>query len=175
MATWKIDASHSEITFKVKHLVISTVSGKFNEFDATVEAEKDDFSDAQVSFSAKIDSISTGNEQRDGHLKSADFFDAAGHPELTFKSTALKQVSGSDYELTGDLTIRGTTKPVTLKAEFGGIQNDFYGNTVAGFELTGKINRQDFGLTWSAVTEAGGVVVSDDVKLAVNVELIKQK
>jgi len=175
MATWKIDASHSEITFKVKHLVISTVSGKFNEFDATVEAEKDDFSDAQVSFSAKIDSISTGNEQRDGHLKSADFFDAAGHPELTFKSTALKQVSGSDYELTGDLTIRGTTKPVTLKAEFGGIQNDFYGNTVAGFELTGKINRQEFGLTWSAVTEAGGVVVSDDVKLAVNVELIKQK
>ncbi len=175
MATWKIDASHSEITFKVKHLVISTVSGKFNEFDATVEAEKDDFSDAQVSFSAKIDSISTGNEQRDGHLKSADFFDAAGHPELTFKSTALKQVSGSDYELTGDLTIRGTTKPVTLKAEFGGIQNDFYGNTVAGFELTGKINRQDFGLTWSAVTEAGGVVVSDEVKLAVNVELIKQK
>ncbi|MBU7576773.1 MAG: YceI family protein [Flavihumibacter sp.] len=175
MATWKIDASHSEITFKVKHLVISTVSGKFNEFDATVEAEKDDFSDAQVSFSAKIDSISTGNEQRDGHLKSADFFDAAGHPELSFKSTALKQVSGSDYELTGDLTIRGTTKPVTLKAEFGGIQNDFYGNTVAGFELTGKINRQDFGLTWSAVTEAGGVVVSDEVKLAVNVELIKQK
>jgi polyisoprenoid-binding protein YceI len=175
MATWKIDASHSEITFKVKHLVISTVSGKFNEFDATVEAEKDDFSDAQVSFSAKIDSISTGNEQRDGHLKSADFFDAAGHPELSFKSTALKQVSGSDYELTGDLTIRGTTKPVTLKAEFGGIQNDFYGNTVAGFELTGKINRQEFGLTWSAVTEAGGVVVSDEVKLAVNVELIKQK
>ena len=175
MATWKIDASHSEITFKVKHLVISTVSGKFTEFDATVEAEKDDFSDAQVSFSAKIDSISTGNEQRDGHLKSADFFDAAGHPELSFKSTALKQVSGSDYELTGDLTIRGTTKPVTLKAEFGGIQNDFYGNTVAGFELTGKINRQDFGLTWSAVTEAGGVVVSDEVKLAVNVELIKQK
>jgi polyisoprenoid-binding protein YceI len=175
MATWKIDASHSEITFKVKHLVISTVSGKFNEFDATVEAEKDDFSDAQVSFSAKIDSISTGNEQRDGHLKSADFFDAAGHPELSFKSTALKHISGSDYELTGDLTIRGTTKPVTLKAEFGGIQNDFYGNTVAGFELTGKINRQEFGLTWSAVTEAGGVVVSDDVKLAVNVELIKQK
>jgi polyisoprenoid-binding protein YceI len=175
MATWKIDASHSEITFKVKHLVISTVSGKFNEFDATVEAEKDDFSDAQVSFSAKIDSITTGNEQRDGHLKSADFFDAAGHPELTFKSTSMKHISGADYELTGDLTIRGTTKPVTLKTEFGGIQNDFYGNTVAGFELTGKINRQEFGLTWSAVTEAGGIVVSDDVKLAVNVELIKQK
>ncbi len=175
MATWKIDASHSEITFKVKHLVISTVSGKFTDFDATVIADKEDFSDAEVSFSAKIESITTGNEQRDGHLKSADFFDAANHPELSFKSTSIKQVSGSDYELNGDLTIRGTTKPITLKAEFGGIQQDFYGNTVAGFELAGKINRQEYGLTWSAVTEAGGVVVSDDVRIAVNVELIKQK
>lgn len=175
MATWKIDASHSEITFKVKHLVISTVSGKFTDFDATVIADKEDFSDAEVTFSAKIESITTGNEQRDGHLKSADFFDAANHPELSFKSTSIKQLSGSDYELNGDLTIRGTTKPITLKAEFGGIQQDFYGNTVAGFELAGKINRQEYGLTWSAVTEAGGVVVSDDVRIAVNVELIKQK
>lgn len=175
MATWKIDASHSEITFKVKHLVISTVSGKFTDFDATVIADKEDFSDAEVTFSAKIESITTGNDQRDGHLKSADFFDAANHPELSFKSTSIKQLSGSDYELNGDLTIRGTTKPITLKAEFGGIQQDFYGNTVAGFELAGKINRQEYGLTWSAVTEAGGVVVSDDVRIAVNVELIKQK
>jgi polyisoprenoid-binding protein YceI len=175
MATWKIDPSHSEITFKVKHLVISTVSGKFTEFEGSLDAEKEDFSDAKIQFSAKIDSITTGSEQRDGHLKSADFFDAAGHPEMTFSSSSLKHISGSDYELTGDLTIRGTTKPVKLKVEFGGTQDDFYGNTVAGFELTGKINRQEFGLTWSAVTEAGGVVVSDDVKLAVNVELIKQK
>lgn len=174
MANWKIDPSHSEITFKVKHLVISTVSGKFSEFEGTVTADKEDFSDAKVQFSAKIDSISTGNEQRDGHLKSPDFFDAASHPEMTFQSTSITSKGGSDYELKGDLTIRGTTKPVTLQVEFGGIQNDFYGNTVAGFELTGKINRQDFGLTWSAVTEAGGVVVSDEVKLAINVELIKQ-
>lgn len=175
MATWKIDPSHSEITFKVKHLVISTVSGKFQEFEGEVEASADDFSDAKIKFSAQIDSITTGNEQRDGHLKSGDFFDAAGHPALTFQSTSLKKKAGSDYELTGDLTIRGTTRPVTMQVEFGGTQQDFYGNTVAGFELTGKINRQEFGLTWSAVTEAGGVVVSDDVKLAVNVELIKQK
>ncbi|KYP13232.1 YceI family protein [Flavihumibacter sp. CACIAM 22H1] len=174
MATWKIDPSHSEITFKVKHLVISTVSGKFTEFEGSLEAEQQDFSDAKIQFSAKIDSITTGNEQRDGHLKSPDFFDAAGHPAMTFRSTSLSPISGSDYTLTGDLTIRGTTKPVTLKAEFGGTQVDFYGNTVAGFELTGKINRQDFGLTWAAVTEAGGVVVSDEVKLAINVELIKQ-
>ncbi len=174
MATWNIDPHHSEIAFRVKHLVISTVSGKFTGFEGTVEAEKEDFSDAKVKFSAAVDSITTGNEQRDGHLKSSDFFDAAGHPKLEFVSSSLQPKGGSDYVLKGDLTIRGTTKPVELAAEFGGIQKDFYGNTVAGFELSGKINRQDFGLTWSAVTEAGGVVVSDEVKLAINVELIKK-
>jgi len=175
MATWKIDTAHSEIGFKVKHLVISTVSGKFQEFDGQVESSKDDFSDAVISFTANVNSITTGNEQRDGHLKSADFFDAASHPELSFKSTSVTKKSDTDYEITGDLTIRGITKPITLKAEFGGTQTDFSGNTVAGFEISGKINRQDYGLKWSAVTEAGGVVVSDDVKLAVNVEVIKQK
>lgn len=174
MANWQIDPSHSEITFKVKHLVISTVSGKFNSFEGTVVSEKDDFSDAKISFSADIDSITTGNEQRDGHLKSADFFDAATHPKLSFVSTGIVCKSGSDFDVTGDLTIRGVTRQVTLDVDFGGTQGDFYGNTVAGFELNGKINRQDFGLTWSAVTEAGGIVVSDDVKLHMNVELIKK-
>jgi polyisoprenoid-binding protein YceI len=174
MATWQIDPSHSEVTFKVKHLVVSSVSGRFNSFEGTVEAEKDDFSDAKISFSADIDSISTGNDQRDGHLKSADFFDAAGHPKLTFVSKAIVCKSGSDFDVTGDLTIRGVTKPVTLDVDFGGTHGDFYGNTVAGFELNGKINRQEFGLTWSAVTEAGGIVVSDDVKLHMNVELHKK-
>lgn len=174
MATWQIDPTHSEITFKVKHLVISTVSGKFTSFEGSAESEKDDFSDAKISFSADVDSITTGNEQRDGHLKSPDFFDAAGHPKLSFVSTSFEHKSGTDYVLKGDLTIRGTTKPVALSAEFGGMQNDFYGNTVAGFELNGKINRQDFGLAWSAVTEAGGIVVSDEVKLHINVELHKK-
>lgn len=174
MATWTIDTNHSEITFKVKHLVISTVSGKFKKFEGTVESSKEDFSDAKIKFSADIDSIDTGNEQRDGHLKSADFFDAGSHPKLTFVSTGVTKKGDSDYQVKGDLTIRGTTHPVVLDAEFGGLQKDFYGNTVAGFEMSGKLNRQDFGLHWSAVTETGGIVVANDVKLFLNVELIKK-
>lgn len=174
MSTWTIDNSHSEVGFKVKHLVISSVTGKFKTFEGTIESDKEDFTDARAKFSAEISSVDTGNEQRDGHLKSADFFDAANHPKLTFESTAVKNEGGGDYTLLGNLTLRGVTKPVELDVEFGGIQKDFYGNTVAGFEISGKINRQDFGLTWSAVTEAGGLVVSDEVKLHINVELIKK-
>lgn len=172
MATWTIDPAHSEVGFKVKHLVISTVSGQFKSFEGTVQSEKEDFTDAKIKFSADIDSISTGNEQRDGHLKSPDFFDAENHPKLSFESTSIK-ADGSDYKVEGNLTLRGVTKPVTLDVEFGGIQNDMYGRTVAGFEITGKIKRLEYGLQWNAVTEAGGVVVSDDVKLAINVELVK--
>lgn len=174
MAKWVIDAAHSEVGFKVKHLVISTVSGKFTSFEGSLDSEKEDFSDAAISFSAEIDSIHTGNEQRDGHLKSADFFDAANHPKISFVSTQLVSKGGSDYTLKGNLTLKSVTKPVELNVEFGGIQKDFYANTVAGFEISGKINRQDFGLTWSAVTEAGGIVVSDEVKLLINAELIKK-
>jgi polyisoprenoid-binding protein YceI len=174
MATWTIDTNHSEITFKVKHLVISTVSGKFNKFEGTVVSDKEDFSDARIKFSADIDSIDTGNEQRNGHLKSADFFDAGTHPKITFVSTRVTKKGGSDYQVEGNLTIRGTSKPVVLQAEFGGIQKDFYNNTVAGFELTGKINRKEFGLHWHAITEAGGIVVADEVKLILNVEVIQK-
>lgn len=173
MATWTLDANHSEVTFKVKHLVISSVSGKFKTFEGTVEAENEDFSDARISFSADVASIDTGNEQRDGHLQSPDFFDAASYPKITFVSTGIT-AKGSDFVVKGDLTVHGTTKPIELQAEFGGIQKDFYGNTVAGFEITGKINRKEFGLTWHGVTEAGSVVVSEDVKLAINAELIKK-
>jgi polyisoprenoid-binding protein YceI len=173
MAIWTLDPAHSEVTFKVKHLVISSVTGKFKSFEGTVESEKEDFTDARIRFSADVTSIDTGSEQRDGHLQSADFFDAASHSKITFVSTGITK-KGSDYLVQGDLTIRGTTKPVELHAEFGGIQKDFYGNTVAGFEITGKINRKDFGLHWSAVTETGGIVVSDDVRLAVNAEIVKK-
>lgn len=173
MATWTIDTAHTEIGFKVKHLVVSTVSGKFTSFEGKLEGEKEDFSDAKISFTADVDSIHTGNEQRDGHLKSADFFDAAGHPKLTFTSTAIEK-DGNDYKITGDLTIRETTKSIVLDAEFGGIEKSLYGQIVAGFEVTTKINRQDFGLKWGAVTEAGGLVVANDVKIIANVELIKQ-
>ncbi|MFD1144285.1 YceI family protein [Larkinella insperata] len=170
---WTLDPTHSEIQFKVRHLMVSNVTGKFNSFEGKVETTGDDFSNASVSFSADIDSITTGNEQRDGHLKSADFFDAENHPKLTFQSTDVKKVSDDEYEIKGDLTIRGITKPVTLKAEYGGQMGDFYGNTKAGFELSGTIKRKEFGLTWDAVTEAGGVVVSDDVKLLLNVQVAR--
>lgn len=173
MATWTIDAMHSEIGFKVKHLVISTVSGKFKTFEGTVEAEKEDFSDAKISFTAATDSVDTGVEQRDGHLKSADFFDAEQFPQLRFVSTAVEK-NGSDYQLTGDLTIKNVTQSVTLNVEHGGVGPNMYGQTVAGFEVTGKINRKEFGLGWGAVTEAGGIVVSDDVKIVANVELVKE-
>jgi|SRR6218665_324651 len=173
MATWTIDPAHSEIGFKVKHLVISTVSGKFNAFEGKLEGDIENLTNVKISFSADIDSIHTGNEQRDGHLKSGDFFDAAAHPKMTFESTSVEK-KGDDYKVTGNLTLKGITKPATLNVEFGGVEKSLYGQTVAGFEVTGKINRQDYGLTWSAVTEAGGVVVGDEVKLAANLELIKQ-
>lgn len=174
MATYKIDEMHSDITFKVKHLMISTVTGSFANFDASLEAEQEDFSDARISFSADITSITTGNDQRDGHLKGEDFFDAAKFPTLNFSSTSFKKIDGSDYELTGDLTIKGVTKSVTLAVEYGGTMTDFYGQFKAGFDISGKISRSEFGLTWSAVTEAGGVVVSDDVKLNLSIQMIKQ-
>ena len=173
MSTYKIDAAHSDITFKVKHMMITNVSGSFTKFDATMESEAADFSDAKISFDADVDSITTNNEQRDGHLKSDDFFAAEKFPKLSFVSKSLAK-KGDDYVLTGDLTLRGTTKTIELAVEFGGTMTDPYGQVKSGFEINGKINRKDFGLTWGAVTEAGGVVVSDEVKLHMNVQMIKQ-
>ena len=169
---WIVDTAHSEITFKVRHLVISTVTGKFNAFDAVLESENDNFDDAQVRFEADINSIDTGNEDRDNHLKSDDFFDAAQFPKLSFRSTSFTKKGDGEYKLTGDLTIRGNTKTVELDAEYGGTVVDPYGNTKAGFEVTGKINRKEFGLKWNGVTEAGSIVVSDDVKLSLNVQFV---
>ena len=173
LTKWTIDPTHSEITFKVKHLVISTVTGKFQEFDATIESDNEDFEDANITFEANINSIETGNEDRDNHLKSEDFFNASEFPKMTFKSTSFKKVGDGEYKLIGDLTIRGNTKQVELDAEYGGTVIDPYGQTKAGFEVTGKINRKEFGLTWSVVTEAGSVVVSDEVKLNLNVQFTK--
>ena len=128
------------------------------------------FENAKVRFSAEINSIDTNQEQRDEHLKGADFFDAAQFPQLTFESTSFEKVSGNDYKLTGNLTIHGVTKPTTFDVEYGGNAGDFYGNVKAGFEVTGKINRKDFGLEWSGITEAGSIVVSDEVKLTASVQ-----
>ncbi len=173
LTKWTLDPTHSEISFKVKHLVISTVTGNFTSFDAGIESDNEDFEDAKITFEADINSINTGNEDRDNHLKSDDFFSAAEHPKLTFESTSFKKVGDGEYKLIGDLTIRGNTKTVELDAEYGGTVEDPYGNTKAGFDVTGKINRKEFGLTWSAVTEAGSVVVSDEVKLNLNVQFIR--
>jgi len=174
MSTFKIDAAHSEITFKVKHLMITNVTGNFTKFDATMEASAADFSDAVITFEADVNSISTNNADRDGHLKSDDFFSAEKFPTLSFKSTSFTHKSGSDFVLAGDLTIRDVTKPVEFAVEYGGTATDPYGQVKSGFEIVGKINRSEFGLTWTAVTEAGGIMVSDEVKLQLSVQMIKQ-
>ncbi len=177
MATtkWAVDPMHSEVQFKVKHLMITTVTGYFQKFNVEAETEDDKFTSAtSVTFTADVDSISTNNEQRDTHLKSPDFFDAANHSQIQFSGTKYEHAGGDDYKLHGELTIRGIAKPVTVNVEFGGIVVDPYGQTKAGFTVTGKINRKDFGLTWSAVTEAGSVVVSDEIKLQAEIQLVKQ-
>lgn len=171
---WAIDPTHSEVHFKVKHLVISTVTGSFKTFSGDAAFDNDNLENAKINFTIDPASIDTNQEQRDGHLKSADFFDVANHPAITFKSTSLKHIKGDNYKLTGDLTVRGVTKPVEIDAEYGGIAKDGYGNTKMGFEVTGVIHRKDFGLTWNSVTEAGGVVVGEDIKLSANIQLVQQ-
>jgi polyisoprenoid-binding protein YceI len=173
MTQYKLDISHSDVTFKVKHLMISNVTGTFSEFDASFSSESEDFTDAKIQFEASIDSISTKNNQRDEHLKSADFFDAANHPKLTFVSESMTKNSDNSYKLSGDLSIRGTSKKIVLDVEYLGNMTDFYGNEKYGFEIHGKINRKEYGLTWDGITEAGGVVVSDEVKLIINAQFQK--
>lgn len=174
MTTYKIDPAHSDVMFKVKHLMISTATGVFKKFDGTLEIDEEDFVNAKVTFEADIDSVDTKNEQRDEHLKGEDFFSAEQFPKMTFTSTEIQKTGDNEYALTGDLTIRDVTKPVELKVEYNGSTKDPWGYERMGFEVSGKINRKDYGLKWSAVTEAGGLVVADDVKLAMNVEMVKQ-
>lgn len=174
LTKWTIDTAHSEINFKVKHLVISTVTGKFKDFNATLETDNEDFEDADIYFEADINSIDTNNADRDNHLKSNDFFHADEHPKLTFESTSFKHLGEDQYKLLGNLTIRGNTKPVELDAVYGGTVKDPYGNTKAGFEVTGTINRKEFGLKWNGVTEAGNLVVSEEVKLDLNIQFTEE-
>lgn len=174
MAIWKIDASHSDVEFKVKHLMISSVTGYFGKYEGTAESSSDDFTDAKISFEADVNSISTKNEQRDQHLQAEDFFHAAQYPKLSFVSTGVKKVDDENYKIIGDLTMRGVTKPVELAVEFSGIVKDPYGQTKAGFDIKGKINRKDFGVSFHAVTDNGGLVLGDEVKLQASVQLVKQ-
>jgi len=169
MATqWNLDLTHSEINFKVRHMMISNVKGAFTKFDATVEAEDDQFTNTKVTATIDTDSITTNNTDRDAHLKNADFFNVAQYPSITFESNALNN------EVTGNLTINGVTKPVKLAVEFGGTNVDPWGNTKAGFSFEGKISRQDFGLSWNAALETGGVMVSDEVKISGELQFVKQ-
>lgn len=174
MATiWHLDPTHSELQFKVKHLMITTVTGTLKSFSAELSSDGDDFSIANITFSGDISSVDTGNTDRDNHLKSADFFDAAKFPAISFKSSSVEK-DGSDYIIKGDLTIKDVTKAVKLTAEFGGIATDPWGNTKAGFTLSGKIKRSDFGLTWNAALETGGVMVSEEVRILGELQFVKQ-
>jgi len=179
MTTWIIDPTHSEIQFKAKHMVISTVTGSFLEFSGKMESnsqDKSNFENSTISFNAKVDSIDTGVEQRDEHLRSNDFFEAEKYPTISFTSTSFKK-NGSDtsYDMEGNLTIKGITKLVSLNAQYNGTAIVMYGQTKVGFELKGNINRQEFGLVWSATTEEGAVIVSDEIRLVAELQLVKQQ
>ena len=169
---WVLDPSHSELLFKVKHLMISNVKGEFQKFDAEISG--DDFLTSKINVTIDASSISTNNEQRDAHLKSADFFDVENHKELSFTSTSFKQVDDENYQLKGILTMKGVSKEIMLDVEVGGISKDPWGNEKAGFSVKGKINRKDWGLNWNAALETGGVLVSDEVKISGEVQFVKQ-
>ena len=171
-AKWVLDPVHSELTFKVKHMMITNVKGEFKSF--SVEVGGEDILKSSITVTVDASSISTNSEQRDGHLKSADFFDVENHKEISFKSTSFRQKEDDEYELQGVLTIKGISKEVRLQVEFGGINKDPWGNEKAGFSVSGKINRKEWGLNWNAALETGGVLVSEEVKIAGEVQFIKQ-
>ena len=173
--SWKVDNIHSSIRFSVAHLVISEVEGSFKVYDGAIASAKDDFIDAQIGFTIDVTSINTDNSMRDDHLKSNDFFCAEKYPKMTFKSNSFKKKSGNQYQLVGDLTIRDITKKVVFDVKYGGTARDAYGNTKAGFKVTGKINRMDYGLKWNALTEAGGATVGSEVTLTGNLEFALSK
>jgi polyisoprenoid-binding protein YceI len=176
MATtkWSIDATHSEVLFKIRHMMVSNVSGQFKQFDASIETEGDNISTAKVRFTADVASISTNNEQRDAHLRNGDFFDAENHPQITFESNELTKTGIDEYTANGTLTMRGVSKPVTLKVEHGGVVQDPWGNTRTGFSISTKINRKDFGVSFSMVSETGGLLLGEDVTISASAEFVKQ-
>lgn len=169
---WVLDPSHSELTFKVKHMMIANVKGAFKNF--SVEVDGDDIFKSPLTVSVDASSVSTNNDQRDAHLKSADFFDVDNHKELTFKSTSFQRKDDDEYELKGALIIKGVSKEIALEVEFGGINKDPWGNEKAGFSIEGKINRENWGLNWNAALETGGILVSDEVKISGEVQFVKQ-
>ena len=169
---WVLDPTHSELTFKVRHMMITNVKGEFKNFSVVVDG--DDILKSSLNVSIDGSSINTNNNDRDNHLKSADFFDVENHKELLFKSTSFKQKDDDEFELKGILTIKGNSKEVALEVDFGGIKKDPWGNEKAGFSVEGKINRKDWGLNWNAALETGGVLVSEEVKIFGELQFVKQ-
>lgn len=174
MTKYKIDPLHSDIAFKVKHMMISTVNGCFQKFDATMESETEDFTDAKITFECDVDSVYTNIADRDAHLKSPDFFAAEEFPKITYASTSIEK-DGDDYIVSGDLTIRGITKPIVLDGSYNGNDVDMYGNTKHGFELSGKVNRADYGLTFNALSGKGNAMVGDEIKLLISIQMLEEK
>ncbi len=171
---WVLDASHSELEFKVKHLMISNVKGEFKKFDASIEGDLTSLTEAKINVKVDASSIHTNEEKRDEHLRSGDFFDVEQFKDITFVNTSILKKSDDEFDLTGDLTLKGVTKPVTLKVEFGGVIKDPWGNDKAAFSFAGDLNRKDFGLNWNAALEAGGVLVGEVVKISGEVQFAKQ-
>jgi polyisoprenoid-binding protein YceI len=171
---WVLDPAHSELGFKIKHLMISNVSGSFKSFQAEAETEEADFSTAQIKATAEIASIFTNNEQRDAHLRNSDFFEVEKYPELRFQSTKVEKTDSDTFHLYGDLTLKGVTRPVKLNVEFNGVTKDPWGGQRAGFVVTGKIKRSDWGINFNAALETGGVVLGEEVKIISEIQLVKQ-
>ncbi|HRJ29458.1 MAG TPA: YceI family protein [Cyclobacteriaceae bacterium] len=173
-AKWALDPTHSELAFKVRHMMITNVKGEFRKFDASIVSDGTDFTKSSIDVTIDAASIFTNEDKRDGHLKSADFFDVENYPTLSFQGKSFKKEDDDEYKLTGTLTIKGVSKEVELDVEFGGINKDPWGNEKVGFSLEGKINRKDFGLNWNAALETGGVLVSEEVKISAEVQFVKQ-
>ena len=171
---WILDPTHSELGFKIKHLMISNVSGKFDQFEAEVETENEDFATAQIRATIKTASVNTSNLQRDEHLRNSDFFEVENHPDILFTSQKVEKIDNDNFVLHGNLTLKGITKQVKLQVEYSGFTKDPWGGERAGFVVTGKINRNDFGLSFNAALETGGVVLGDEVKIHSEIQLVKQ-
>ena len=176
MATtkWTLDPAHSELGFKIKHLMITSVNGSFSKFDVQTETDADNFAEAKVNAAIEVSSINTKNSQRDDHLRTADFFEAESHPNILFNSTKVEKLDDGNFTLVGNLTIRDISKPVTLAVEYNGIATDPWGTVKAGFSVSGKINRKDFGITYNAALESGGFMLGEEVKIVGDIQLVKQ-
>jgi polyisoprenoid-binding protein YceI len=171
---WVIDPTHSEIGFKIRHLMITNVSGKFEQFDAEVQTENEDFATAKIRATIKTASVNTSNLQRDEHLRNSDFFEVQNHPDILFTSSKVERIDNENFILHGHLTLKGITKTVKLNVEYSGLTKDPWGGQRAGFVVTGKINRNEFGLSFNAALETGGVVLGDEVKISSEIQLVKQ-